>query len=73
MKSQNQVISLLDSVEIGEVRNTLGKIAQFQSIVQKTLKKGHDYGEIGGVTKPTLLKPGAEKCLCLWGLQVNMT
>ncbi|WP_195603821.1 hypothetical protein [Clostridium tyrobutyricum] len=68
MKSQNQVISLLDSVEIGEVRNTLGKIAQFQSIVQKTLKKGHDYGEIGGVTKPTLLKPGAEKVLMLMGL-----
>lgn len=68
IKSQNQVVSLLDSVEIGEVRNTLGKISQFQSIVQKTLKKGHDYGEIGGVKKPTLLKPGAEKILMLMGL-----
>ncbi|MBV4431849.1 hypothetical protein KM803_10995 [Clostridium tyrobutyricum] len=68
VRPQNKVISLLDSLEIGEIRNTLGKIAQFQSIIQKTLKRGHDYGEIGGVTKPTLLKPGAEKILMLMGL-----
>ncbi|CAB1242458.1 conserved hypothetical protein [Clostridiaceae bacterium BL-3] len=68
MVRQDQAISLLDSMEIGEVRNTLGKIAQFQSIIQRTLKNGHDYGEIGGVTKPTLLKPGAEKILMLMGL-----
>ncbi|BAH07964.1 hypothetical protein [Clostridium kluyveri] len=68
MVRQDHALNLLDSMEIGEVRNTLGKIAQFQSIIQKTLKNGHDYGEIGGVTKPTLLKPGAEKILMLMGL-----
>ncbi|OAA84458.1 hypothetical protein [Clostridium coskatii] len=65
---QNQVVSLLDSMEIGEIRNTLSKIAQFQSIIHQTLKKDHDYGEIGGATKPTLLKPVAEKILMLMGL-----
>ncbi|MEY8764561.1 MULTISPECIES: exodeoxyribonuclease X C-terminal domain-containing protein [Clostridium] len=68
MVDRNGTLNLLDSMEIGEVRNTLGKISQFQSIIQKTLKNGHDYGEIGGVTKPTLLKPGAEKILMLMGL-----
>lgn len=68
INKENQTPNLLDSVEIGEIRNTLGKIAQFQSVIQKTLKNGHDYGEIGGVTKPTLLKPGAEKILMLMGL-----
>ncbi len=38
VRPQNKVISLLDSLEIGEIRNTLGKIAQFQSIIQKTFK-----------------------------------
>ena len=61
VKQENQVVSLLDSMDMGEVKNTLGKISQFQTIIQQTLKKDHDYGEIGGVTKPTLLKPGAEK------------
>lgn len=68
MAQKNEVMSLLDSVEVSQVAKTLGKINQFQSIVQQTLKKGHDYGEVGGVTKPTLLKPGAEKILMLMGL-----
>lgn len=64
----NELMSILDSVEVSQVAKTLGKISQFQSIVQQTLKNGHDYGEVGGVTKPTLLKPGAEKILMLMGL-----
>jgi hypothetical protein len=68
IKTQNEMASLLDSVEISQVRNTLGKITQFQTVLQQTLKGGHDYGNVGGVTKPTLLKPGAEKILMLMGL-----
>jgi hypothetical protein len=68
VQQDNQVISLLDSVDIGQVKDMLSKISQFQQVIQKTLKQGHDYGEIGGVTKPTLLKPGAEKILMLMGL-----
>lgn len=68
VQQDNQVTSLLDSVDIGQVKDMLSKISQFQTVIQSTLKKGHDYGEIGGVTKPTLLKPGAEKILMLMGL-----
>src|SRR5690606_5572601 len=50
------------------IQNTLAKINQFQVVVQNTLKVNHDYGIIPGTTKPTLLKPGAEKILMLMGL-----
>lgn len=39
-----------------------------QAVVQATLKKDHDYGIIPGTNKPTLLKPGAEKILMMFGL-----
>jgi len=68
MNQKMQNVDLLDGVEIGNVRNKLAQISQFQSVVKDTLKSGHDYGEVGGVTKPALLKPGAEKILMLMGL-----
>ncbi|MEM5777664.1 MAG: hypothetical protein QXJ06_04440 [Candidatus Aenigmatarchaeota archaeon] len=62
-------LSLIDNVNINAVQSTMTKIAQFQAIVQKTLKPNHDYGIIPGTgDKPTLLKPGAEKILMLFGL-----
>lgn len=62
-------LSLIDSVNIAAVQQTMSKIAQFQAVVQKTLKPNHDYGIIPGTgEKPTLLKPGAEKILMLFGL-----
>jgi hypothetical protein len=68
MNQKMQNVDLLDGVEIGNVRNKLAQISQFQNVVKNTLKSGHDYGEVGGVTKPALLKPGAEKILMLMGL-----
>lgn len=68
MAQKNEVISLLDSVDVAQVGNMLTKISQFQMVVQKTLKTGHDYGVIPGTQKPTLYKPGAEKILMLMGL-----
>lgn len=68
MNQKMQNVDLLDGVEIGNVRNKLAQISQFQNVVKNTLKEGHDYGVIGGVTKPALLKPGAEKILMLMGL-----
>lgn len=65
---QNDSLSILEDVEINQITSTLNKISQFQTVVKQTLKKDHDYGEVGGVTKPTLLKPGAEKILMLMGL-----
>ena len=64
-----QSLSIIDNVNLQQVSATMQKIAQFQAVVQKTLKKDHDYGVIPGTgSKPTLLKPGAEKILMLMGL-----
>ncbi len=62
-------LSVIDGVDIQEVTGTMAKIGQFQSLVQKHLKQGMDYGLIPGTQKPTLLKPGAEKILMLLGLR----
>jgi len=43
-------------------------IHQFQEIVHSQMRKDHDYGVIPGTSKPTLLKPGAEKIAKLLGL-----
>lgn len=62
-------LSIIDNVNLQQVSSTMQKIAQFQAVVQRTLKKDHDYGVIPGTgDKPTLLKPGAEKILMLMGL-----
>ena len=68
VRQDSKEINLLDNVDVSSVRNKLAQISQFQSVVKGTLKAGHDYGEVGGVTKPALLKPGAEKILMLMGL-----
>jgi len=63
------VVSMIDTVNLQAIQQTMQKIASFQAIVQKTLKPNHDYGIIPGTgDKPTLLKPGAEKILMLFGL-----
>lgn len=41
----------------------------FKSFVGGVLVKGRDYGEVPGTTKPTLLKPGAEKLGAFFGLR----
>jgi hypothetical protein len=52
-----------------EVKNKLEVIRNFQDLVKKELKEGHDFGKIPGCgDKPTLLKPGAEKIIKLLGL-----
>ncbi len=43
-------------------------INQFQKVVRANMIEGQDYGVIPGTTKPTLLKPGAEKIAKLLGL-----
>lgn len=63
-----KALSVIDDINIGQVSSTMQNIAQFQTVVQKTLKQNHDYGVIPGTPKPTLLKPGAEKILMLMGL-----
>ena len=64
----NSSISILGSVDIAQVQQILTSIEKFQMVVQKTLNEGHDYDIIPGTSKPSLLKPGAEKILVLLGL-----
>lgn len=68
MNNEINALSIIDTVEIESIANTMNKIAQMQAVVQKTLKNGQDYGEIPGTNKPTLLKPGGEKICMLFGL-----
>lgn len=64
----NNALSIIDTVQIENIANTMAKIQQMQGVVQKTLKEGHDFGEVPGTSKPTLLKPGGEKICMLFGL-----
>ena len=66
--TENTSICIVDKVEIDTVVNKLSKIRQFQELVKSNLADGHDYGIIPGTSKPTLLKPGAEKIIMLMGL-----
>jgi len=68
LQPAENTLTLIDNMNVAAVAATMNKIAQFQAIVQKTLKDGHDYGVIPGTKIPTLLKPGAEKILMLMGL-----
>ena len=68
MNNEVNALSIIDTVEIDNIANTMTKIAQMQNVVQKTLKQGQDYGEVPGTNKPTLLKPGGEKICMLFGL-----
>lgn len=66
---QTNSLSIIENVNLNQVQSTMGKILQFQAVVQQTLKESHDYGKVPGCgNKPTLLKPGAEKILMLLGL-----
>lgn len=60
---------IIDLVNINELEGVMAKIHQFQSLIQNTLKQNHDYGVIPNTSKPTLLKPGAEKIVMLLGLR----
>ena len=68
MKSESLGICLIEDIEISTFTQTLKKIGEFQALVKSQLAQDHDYGIIPGTSKPTLLKPGAEKILMLMGL-----
>jgi len=65
---ESNALSIIDSIDTNMVARTISKITEFQEIIQKTLKPGHDYGKIPGCgDKPSLFKPGAEKINMLMG------
>lgn len=72
MMGMEKNLAIIDTVEVQQVQSIMEKITQFQQVVQRTLRPGHDYGIVPGVerpSKPTLLKPGAEKILMMLGLR----
>ena len=66
--NENTNICIVDNMELDTMVSKLEKIRQFQELVKSQMVKGQDYGVIHGTSKPTLLKPGAEKILMLMGL-----
>lgn len=61
-------LTLINSVDVETLPEVMQRISSMQAVVHKTLKPERDYGLIPGTQKPTLLKPGAEKILMLFGL-----
>lgn len=64
----DEQFSVIDNVNLEVVTETISKINNFQRLLQKELKQGKDFGIIPSTSKPTLLKPGAEKILMLLGI-----
>lgn len=62
---QSTALTLPDEVQF---RRDIQAINKFQQVVHACMIKDQDYGVIPGTTKPTLLKPGAEKIAKLLGL-----
>ena len=59
---------IIEGLKLDRVQDSMNKIQQFQKVVQGALVPGHDFGESFPGSKPSLLKPGAEKILMLLGL-----
>jgi len=56
----------LPALSIDRVSERYNALVAFTKSI---LRKGVDYGVVGGIEKPTLLKPGAEKLACFFGLE----
>ncbi|AXH04297.1 hypothetical protein CEB41_07375 [Lactiplantibacillus plantarum] len=69
-KAENQTnsLSLIMGTDQNKMASELQAISNFQTMVQKQLKNGQDFGVVPGTQKPTLLKPGAEKIQMLMGV-----
>ena len=46
MSNEVNALSIIETVDIDNISTTMNKISQMQTVVQKTLKKGHDFGEV---------------------------
>lgn len=62
---QNTALTLPDE---DKFKSDIQAINKFQQVVHANLIVGQDFGVIPGTSKPTLLKPGAEKITKLLGL-----
>ena len=71
MENKETALNIIENMNLQSVENSMNKIGQFQNVIQNTLKSGHDFGVIPGTSKPTLLKPGAEKIAMMMGLRTE--
>lgn len=69
MVQESNPMMIIEGLKLDGVKDSMDKINQFQQVIQSQLVEGHDYGQaFYGSSKPSLLKPGAEKILMLMGL-----
>lgn len=69
MSNEMNGLMIIESTSIQSMQGSLAKIKEFQEIVRSQFVQGRDYGIIPGTgSKPTMLKPGAEKLIMLLGL-----
>lgn len=66
--SEENALSIVEGINTTQLGGLIRKIEDFQIVIQKQMRQGHDFGIIPGTPKPTLLKPGAEKINMLMGL-----
>lgn len=64
MNTKNNMVVPSFAISLEEVEY---RIHMLQDFIKKYMKKDEDYGEIPGISKPTLLKPGAEKLCDVYG------
>jgi len=64
--SDNSNVSSLPNVVISSSESKR-RIEELQTFVEEVMVKGVDYGMVDGFSKPTLLKPGAEKLCDVFG------
>jgi hypothetical protein len=64
METKNNNIVPSFAISLEEVENRIHVLEQF---IKRYMTKGEDYGDIPGISKPTLLKPGAEKLCDVYG------
>ena len=71
MTDQNAIVQVNNSfiAPVANLAEAKQRYDLFQGFVQNILKKDHDFGEIPGTKKPTLLKAGAEKLGAFFGIR----
>lgn len=68
VQQETNSMMIIEGLKLDRVADSMNKINQFQQVIQAQLVAGHDYGQTFYGSKPSLLKPGAEKILMLMGL-----
>ena len=69
IQEEVNALSIIEGLNLNKVQKSMNAIQMWQKLAQDNLVEGHDYGaSFYGASKPSLLKPGAEKILMLLGL-----